>query len=381
MGRPLSFIDGVHRHPEISARPVSTRFWQQRFQPNPPRSLEALLIKLGPFLPSRDAFRFDNDFILTDDQVDQIRQHYRPFVDLALGASPLELVRDALNELSVDVFGYRVGLPDVVIDAVLGNVLVVLVELLVDAVLAIAKEAGHPLGDGRCGGMAFSGYDFYLLDWTVDGRLGTTPPNAGVLGDYIFDRLLDSLDSNAKKFLEWFAILHILPLAKVSSVGKAALIAALATFGGPIGDLFAALVVALNLFGDLGGPKSLLKKSQDEWPKIKKQLDGQAACPIGVLFAESTTPFDDHQILAVNYQDDANGTALIVWDNRDGPFQRTLQIDFSGDTLKVTPSEIILPGGNRGPPWSGGDIKGFFLESYSPKRPPDSLHFTGNAGP
>src|ERR1700757_474008 len=120
MGRPLSFTAGVQRHPEIPSPPVSTRFWQQRFQPNPPRSLEALLIKLGPFIPSRDAFRFDNDFILTDDQVEQIRQHYRPFVDLALGASPLELVRDALNELSVDIFGYRVGLPDVVVDAVLG---------------------------------------------------------------------------------------------------------------------------------------------------------------------------------------------------------------------------------------------------------------------
>jgi hypothetical protein len=175
--------------------------------------------------------------------------------------------------------------------------------------------------------------------------------------------------------------LHILPLAKVSSVGKAALIAALAVFGGPIGDLFAGLIVALNVFGDLGGPKALLKKSKEEWPKIKKQLDGQAACPIGVLFAESTTPFDDHQILAVDYEDDANGTALIVWDNRDGPFQRTLQIDFSGDTLTVTPSEIMLPGGKTGPSWSGGDIKGFFLESYSPKQPPDSLHFTGNAGP
>jgi len=324
---------------------------------------------LGPFKPPRDAFRFDNNFTLTDEQVDQIRQHYRLFVDLALGASPLELVRDALSELGVNIFGYRVGLPDVVVDAVLGNVLVVLVELLVDAVLAIGKEIGHPLGDGRCGGMAFSGYDFYLLDWTVDEDLGTTPPNTGVLGDYIFSRLLDSLDSNALKFLEWFAILHLLPLARVSTVGNAALVAAIALLGGPIGEAFAALITVVNVFGDLGGPKSLLKKSKEEWPKIKKQLDGQAACPVGVLFAGSTTPFGDHQILAVNYEDDASGTALIVWDNRDGPFQRRLEIDFTGDELNVQPDSI--PGG---PDWSGGDIKGIFLEQYSPQQPPESLH-------
>jgi hypothetical protein len=219
MGRPLSFAAGVQRHPEIPAPPVSTKFWQQRFQPYPPGSLEALLIKLGPFIPPRDAFRFPNQFAFTDDQVEQIRQHYRPQIDLALGASPLQFVRDALNKLSVNIpFVGNVGLPDFVIDAVLGNVLTALIELMADVMVNLFT----PQNTGRCGGMAFSGYDFYLLDWTVDDRLGTTPPATGVLGDYIFSRLLDSFDLNARKFLEWFAILHLLPKAKISSVAKAA---------------------------------------------------------------------------------------------------------------------------------------------------------------
>jgi len=218
--------------------------------------------------------------------------------------------------------------------------------------------------------MAFSGYDFYLLDWPVV-DFGTTPPATGPLGDYIFSRLLDSLDQNGGKFLGWFATLHILPKGNVSSVANDALLAALATFGGLIGEAFAALLVTLNVFGDLGGPKALLKWSKNEWPKIKNQLDGQAAWPIGLLFGGSDTPFDDHQLLAVDYEDDANGTALMVWDNRDGGTQRTLHIDFSGDELSVTPD----PDTNNNA-WQGGDIKGFFLESYSPHQPPDSLHLT-----
>jgi hypothetical protein len=224
--------------------------------------------------------------------------------------------------------------------------------------------------------MAFSGYDFYLLDWTVDQRLGIVPPSEGVLGDYIFGRLLDSINSNGLKFLEWFTILHLLGTNRFKSAAKDALIAAVAILGGPIGDLFASLIAVVDVFSDLGGPKSLLKKSKEEWPKIKTQLDSQAACPVGLLFRGSTTPFGDHQILALNYEDDAGGTALIVWDNRDllpnpkmaGPNQRILQIDFNSDVLEVSP----------GSDWQGGDIAGIFLENYSPHRPPDSLHFTGS---
>jgi hypothetical protein len=369
MARPLSFTAGVQRHPEIPAPPVSTRFWQQRFQPYPPGSLEALLIRLGPFIPSQDAFQFQNDFSFTDDQVKQIQQRLLPFINLALGAgsvSPLEEVREALNALSIHIpiIG-NVGLPDIVIEAVLGNVLTALTELLTDVIFSVTQPSF-----GRCGGMAFSGYDFYLLDWPVVG-FGNTPPATGPLGDYIFSRLLDSLDQNAGKFLGWFATLHILPKGNVSSVANDALLAALATFGGIIGEAFAALLVTLNVFGGLGGPKTLLKWSKSEWPKIKNQLDGQAAWPIGLLFGDSATPFDDHQLLAVDYEDDANGTALMVWDNRDGGTQRTLHIDFSGDELSVTPDPDT-----NGNAWQGGDIKGLFLENYSPHQPPDSLHLT-----
>ena len=354
-------------------RPVSCRDLLRQFQPVPSNSLKALLITMGPFEPATDAYRFDNNgFLITDNQVEQIRQRCRPAIDFVLGASPLQYVRDALDGLSVDipVVG-RVGLPDVVIDAVLGDVRTELVGLLIG--LIFDNLPSRLRNYGRCGGMVFSAYDFYLLDWTVDESLGTTSPSTGVLGDYIFSRLLDSFDLNLGTFLEWFTNLHLMP--KLSPVADAALGAAVGSLGGPIGAAFGAYLATHAHVFDLGGRKALLKSSKDEWPRIKAALDRNAACAVGLLFGGSTGPWDDHQLMALSYVDNGNGTAtLTVWDNRDTPdpraFQRDLNLDFTGVTgneLKVQPEP--LP--NR--PWGGGDIKGMFLEGYSPRQPPDSL--------
>src|SRR6516162_7963070 len=121
--RTRSMRKAMQRH-GLTTGPVSCRHLLRQFQPVPSDSLKELLIKLGPFEPATDAFLFDNnEFLFTDEQVEQIRQRYRGAIDLVLGTligSPLQLVRDALEALSVDipVIG-RVGLPVVVIDAVI----------------------------------------------------------------------------------------------------------------------------------------------------------------------------------------------------------------------------------------------------------------------
>jgi hypothetical protein len=359
MTKTMNFKEGVQRHPEITVRPVSTRDWQQRFQPNPPTSLKALLIKLGPFKPDQDAFRFRNEFTFTDEQVDQVLQRFQSLIDSAVDA-PLQEVEDILNSLTVNIpilgtFGLLDSVINFVIDAVRRDLVA-----LIGPILDYASPTF-----GRCGGMAFSGYDFYLLGWTVDNRLGTTPPATGVLGDYIFNRLLDSLELNAGTFLEWFTKLHLLP--KVSTVANLALEVAVGSFlGGPIGAAFLALLGAtVHVFDDLGGPKSLLKPSKDEWSRIKSTLDWQAAWPVGCVFRDSNTPFDDHQILAVGYDDHGSGTATLeVWDNNDGPSKRTLDLDFTGDELEVTNFLNDRP------------LKGIFREEYSPLQPPDSLRLS-----
>jgi hypothetical protein len=351
------------RHPELTARPVSCRDLLAQFQPVPSDSLKELLIKMGPFVASTDAFRFDNNhFTFTDEQVDEIRQRYRLTIDFVLGASPLQFVRDALHRLRVDVLGVDVGLPDFIIDVVIGDVRPELLRLLTGLIFDMFKP-----GFGRCGGMAFSGYDFYLLDWTVDERLGTNPlPSNGVLGEYIFNRLLDSLDLNVGTFLEWFTNLHVMPL--LSDVVNVSLLAAVGSWGGPIGTAFGAFLgTQVNLF-DLGGPKTLLKFSKDQWPRIMSMLDGQAACPVGLLFHGSDAPWDDHQVLAIGYKDFGNGTAtLTIWDNRETPnptaFSRDLTLDFTHDDDGLQVQNYAFD----------DTIRGIFLEEYSPRQPPDSL--------
>jgi hypothetical protein len=284
---------------------------------------------MGPFEPE-DAFQFVNSnpaFALTDEQVEQVRQRYRAQIDFVVGTNPLAFVRDALNELCIDVDVGHVCLSDIIdpVD-VLRQVQVDLVQKLIDL-----KLGSFPRD--RCGGMAFAGYDFYLLGWLVDGRLGTQsmPPNS-VLCDYIFTRLLDSLDSNAGTFLFWFAVLHLVPTLANVAVG-----AAVGNVEGPIGALFGAyLANHLDLFGSVGR-KALLKFSKSEWPRIKGALDGQAACPVGCLFEDSNLPTDDHQLLAVDYEDFGDGTATLkVWDNNEGPQLRLVGLDFRSDELKAS---------------------------------------------
>jgi hypothetical protein len=337
--------------------PASCRDLLLQFQPVPSDSLKQLLIQMGPFEPDKDAFRFINGnsaFELTDEQVEQVRQRYREQIDFVLGANPLAPVTDALRELCIDVEIGHVCLSDII------DPMDVIREVQIDlagklAGLIVDKWVHAP---NRCGGMAFSGYDFYLLGWLVDDRLGTTshPPNS-VLSDYIFSRLLDSLDSNAGTFLFWFAVLHLVPTLANVAVGIA-----VGGVGGPIGAAFGAyLANHLNLFGSVGR-KALLKFSKSEWPRIKGALDSQAACPVGCLFGNSTVPTDDHQLLAVGYQDNGDGTAtLMVWDNNEGNTQRSVGLDFRGDELQASNFLDDKP------------LKGIFLENYSPGQPPDSL--------
>src|SRR5262245_12250806 len=133
--RARSIKKAMQRH-GLTTGPVSCRDLLRQFRPVPSDSLKALLITMGPFEPATDAYRFANEFNVTDEQVEQIRQHYRLVIDFVLGASPLQLVRDVLDGLSVDipVIG-RVGLPAVVVNAVIGSVQSELAGLLTDLII------------------------------------------------------------------------------------------------------------------------------------------------------------------------------------------------------------------------------------------------------
>jgi hypothetical protein len=149
----------------------------------------------------------------------------------------------------------------------------------------------------------------------------------------------------------------------VSTIANTSLGVAIGSVGGLPGEALGALLGHEVHVFDLGGSKSLLDSTKDEWPRIKNKLDEEAAWPIGWLFGDSDAPWDDHQVLALSYDDHGNGTAMLrVWDNREGNTHRDLQLVFTGDELQVA-NDI-----------DNGHLKGIFLEEYSPQQPPDSLH-------
>lgn len=221
-----SILEAVRRHPEFTATPKTLRILLQHFPVDPPDSTRALSIRMGPFKTEQHGFRFNNAFEIEEENVAQVRRRAtREIVERSLDIAAFGSIREALRLLRIPLpILPDLELPASVINGVMEVVVPRGITLLID------KIGGSIPGTfGRCGGMAFAGYDFYLLDWPVDERLGTTPPNTGPLGEYIFERLLDSLELNIGMFLEWVARLHILPV-----LSEAATIALLAAAGNSV---------------------------------------------------------------------------------------------------------------------------------------------------
>lgn len=328
------------------------------FGVGPPHSLRTLLIRTGPFNAATDAFRFVNLFPITEENGQQIRSRFQGAVNSLVGVTESRF-RTPLDDIDLNLTGIgpKISVPDVIKGQVLQRV-----------VADLIGELGARIADaipgkfGRCGGMAFAGYDFFLNRFVVDERLGTSPPSTGPLSDYLFNRLLDSLELNVVRFLELIVILHVLPiLGKVATI---ALLAAGGSFGGPIGAAIGALIgTQVDIFR-LGGPGSVLSETRDEWVRLEGILDREAAVPVGFIFGNSANPTNQHQVLAIGYSDAADGTAtLTVWDNNEIGINRIMGLDFRGAELQVTNAPE-------------DSLKCIFVEKYASQTPPLSLKFS-----
>jgi hypothetical protein len=351
----------VRRHPEITNRPLQLRDLAGRFGGTPRDSVTSLLIEMGPFEPARDAFRFTNSFQTTVDQAtDFIELVPKLLVQEVIDLGALGY-RDALKAIRIPV----PALPDIPLPAALFSSVIDTVLLELTARLADKFLDPLNLSFGRCGGMAFAGYDFYLQGWDVSGF--ADPPTEGVLGEYIYDRLLDSIKDNIGKFLEWTMIVHVLP--HVDEIATAALLAAAGSFAAPVGPFIGALIGSKVDIFDLGGPQKLLEPTKKEWEKIKDRLDAEAAAPIGLVFKDKSLLWEQHQVLAVGYTDNGLGRGTLnIWDNKgqhnNGNVGETLNLDFRGKELAVT--STFASSDNR-------QLAGIFLERYERHRPPLSL--------
>jgi hypothetical protein len=349
--RSFSFEQALDRHPEIDRTRLRVRDLSERFETG--GSVAALLRRMGPFKPDTDAFQFSNDFEITFEQagdfLDMLTDEIVEGVVQAVVATYVHALRGIdLNPIPK----LETRIPDFVIDIVDGSVSAELTARIIDL---LANPVGNPLGSdyGRCGGMAFAGYDFYLAGRPIDATV-TDPPAEGPLGDYIYERLLDSLRLNIGTFLKWYVDLNLL-----ASLDEFATTALGHAVGGPVGALIGAYIGGKADIFDLGpGPKVLLDPTKREWTRIKRILDEQAAWPVG-LIKENDSLWEQHQVLAIGYKDiGPEQGVLIIWDNEDGPRKSTMNLDFRGEELEVS---------NR------PDVKGFFHERYTPQQPPDGL--------
>lgn len=318
-------------------------------------SLSALLRAAGPFIPARDAYSFTNSAEgITLEDAAILRGIYQGVVnDVAqLGADAL---RNALGALSIDVpLAGAVGLPAVAID-VMNQVAGDILNQLVDAIIASV-----PGTYGRCGGFVFSAFDFFLAGWPID-TWDTLPPGSGDLRDFIWTRLINSLQLNASTFLSWLMTLNVLP--GISVAASAALGAAAGTvIGGPLGAALGALLAGKNDVLGLGGTGLLLGNTRDHLNQLSQNLSSNAAWPIGFIHGDKFNPTDQHQVLAIGYQTEpSNQQILKIWDCNNGQHCTPLTLDTTG-------SELMVKYGN-----DPSTIKGIICDVYSTVTPPQSL--------
>jgi hypothetical protein len=353
--RTYSFQDAIARHPEITGRPVGVSGLLNHFAPARGNSCESLLIKMGPFVGTTDAFHFPNSFPMTTEVAERLLALFESEVVESVTQIGIGRYLDVLNSFSIPVpLAPDISLPQALIDEVI-SVLATPLNAALGKLISSAADGRY----GRCGGMAFAAYDFYQDGRQVDGFGTTIPPEGSDLGEYILKRLIDSLGLNAKKFLEWLMVLHVLP--EIDELATATLLAGAGNFAFPIGTAIGAFIGSQVDIFDLGGSGALLDMTSAELNVLKARLDEEAAWPIGLIFGDKKSPFDQHQILAIGYKIAAkNRLEVAVWDNKDkNGKERRMTLDLGGDELDESGVE--------------GVVKGVLVEEYAPIRPPPNL--------
>jgi hypothetical protein len=178
---------------------------------------------------------------------------------------------------------------------------------------------------GMCGGMAFASADYYAAGKPLPRGHGysdipqDTTPQGRALRDYLWDRQMQSLHLNAPQLLHWMAMLHLpLPFA---------------------------------------GPGWMLSRVREEWVTLKGHIDQGKPWPL-CLIGSSASPFNNHQVLAVGYDDAGDGTGVIyVYDMNAPGKDQTIRLDMRGSELVAVES---APNAER------GALRAFFCERYTP---------------
>lgn len=179
---------------------------------------------------------------------------------------------------------------------------------------------------GLCGGMVFAALDFHRagLPLPRGEHARDLPPPGSPMRRYIWRRQLDTLISDARRFVSWTAALRRSPSK---------------------------------------GAARLLSHSLEEWSQLRRSLDDGEPVPIG-LVREGRNVFDNHQVLATGYAPcGPRHVRLYLYDPNCPNREATITIEFGKHQLTGLES---CPLGSR-------VLRGFFCEPYTSADPTQAL--------
>jgi hypothetical protein len=202
--------------------------------------------------------------------------------------------------------------------------------------IGIQGVVSIPIGDasnGLCGGMVFAARDYFQAGRTPPDD--ATPPAQGTLFEYLVDRLFDSFD------LPFGPARYLKLMSPLLSDGDSLL----ARLGlAPHGR---AWVMAM-----------------EEWPRVRRDIDGGAPSPLGLVRVKSHDPRElkrNHQVLAYGYELVGRSLTLRLYDpNRPGDDEVTMRLDLTDPTRPIAVRSYP----------AGAQVFAFFRVLYRPKPPP-----------
>jgi len=186
-------------------------------------------------------------------------------------------------------------------------------------------------GYGLCGGMVFAATDYYKAHLALARGQGPSdwPASGTPLRRYLWRRQLQSLAKDLPRFLAWLVFLNHIP----------------------------------SRWPFRGGSNWLRARSLEEWQKLKPLLDAGEPVPLG-LVRDTDYVFDNHQVLAIGYQEvDALHTTVHLYDPNYPDQESAIHLQFAepgsgGELLSLEESRH-----------SAKPLRGFFRERYTPSHP------------